>query len=192
MKDCNNYIGRRFGRLLTIDQYRKYHEQSECDRLFLVTVCDCGKSKTFLSTNLVRKKNSVLSCGCLPKRLENGKYISGREFHIIKSGARIRDLLFEITISDIEKKYLTQDKKCFYTRISLRFNKLSKRVSGKEIISLGNASVDRIDSSKGYTKDNIQIVHKDINRMKLASSHEDFIRMCHKVADYSQKGVTHE
>ena len=29
------------------------------------------------------------------------------------------------------------------------------------------ASLDRIDSSKGYTEDNIQWVHKDVNQMKM-------------------------
>jgi hypothetical protein len=44
------------------------------------------------------------------------------------------------------------------------------------------ASIDRIDSSLGYTKDNIQIVHRDVNMMKSKYSQEHFIAVCCAVA----------
>ena len=44
------------------------------------------------------------------------------------------------------------------------------------------ASLDRIDSSKGYTTDNIQWVHKDINIMKNDYGNDYFIEICKKVA----------
>ena len=46
-------------------------------------------------------------------------------------------------------------------------------------------SLDRIDSSAGYTRDNIQYVHKDINRMKNKYSQEYFIKMCKRVAEHN-------
>jgi hypothetical protein len=49
--------------------------------------------------------------------------------------------------------------------------------------STGTASLDRIDSSKGYEEGNIQWVHKHINFMKRTYSQEYFIDMCKKVAD---------
>ena len=36
-------------------------------------------------------------------------------------------------------------------------------------------SLDRIDSSKGYTKDNIQWIHKDINKMKQTFTNSELI-----------------
>ena len=44
------------------------------------------------------------------------------------------------------------------------------------------ASLDRIDSTKDYTLDNVQWVHKDINRMKNVYTQEYFIEMCKRVA----------
>jgi len=38
-----------------------------------------------------------------------------------------------------------------------------------------NISIDRIDSSKGYTKDNIQLVGSIINIMKNDIKEEDFL-----------------
>ena len=52
----------------------------------------------------------------------------------------------------------------------------------KADLKLQTASLDRIDSTKGYSKDNIQWVHKDINCMKMDFSQQYFIDLCVKVA----------
>lgn len=41
-----------------------------------------------------------------------------------------------------------------------------------------NISVDRIDSSKGYTKDNVQLVCDIVNRMKLDLNMSKFVELC--------------
>lgn len=45
------------------------------------------------------------------------------------------------------------------------------------------ASVDRIDSSKGYIVGNIQWVHKTINYIKRDLDENEFIDWCKKIAD---------
>lgn len=45
------------------------------------------------------------------------------------------------------------------------------------------ASLDRIDSSKGYTPDNIQWVHSMVNMAKNKYNEADFIAMCRAVAN---------
>lgn len=40
------------------------------------------------------------------------------------------------------------------------------------------ASLDRIDSSKGYTQDNVQWVHSMVNMCKNKYDQDDFLRMC--------------
>ena len=40
------------------------------------------------------------------------------------------------------------------------------------------ASIDRIDSSKGYERGNVQFVHKDINAMKWNLSLAKFMEYC--------------
>lgn len=44
-------------------------------------------------------------------------------------------------------------------------------------------SIDRIDSSKGYTKDNVQLVLEIINRMKLDTPNELFIALCNAIGN---------
>jgi hypothetical protein len=48
-----------------------------------------------------------------------------------------------------------------------------------------NISPDRIDSNKGYTKDNLQFVCNRVNAMKNNMSMEQFVDFCKKVVDFS-------
>ena len=47
-----------------------------------------------------------------------------------------------------------------------------------------------IDSSKGYIKDNVQWVHKDVNFMKQSLPQEKFIDYCRKISNFT--GRQHE
>jgi hypothetical protein len=49
------------------------------------------------------------------------------------------------------------------------------------------ASIDRIDSSKGYEEGNIQWVHKHVNFMKRTYSQDYFIDMCKKIAEHNKE-----
>lgn len=46
------------------------------------------------------------------------------------------------------------------------------------------ASLDRIDSLKGYTLDNVQWIHKDLNYMKCDYEENEYIEWCKKVAAF--------
>lgn len=61
----------------------------------------------------------------------------------------------------------------------------SKRGKNQNIINHCNMSVDRIDSNKNYTKDNIQLVCAMANRMKMDLSNEDFIEWSREVVAYA-------
>lgn len=76
--------------------------------------------------------------------------------------------------------FLEQEGKCALTGDKLYF-KSSRldRIDSKE----QTASLDRIDSSKGYIEGNVQWVHKKINLIKMDLSQEEFIEMCKKVSN---------
>lgn len=46
-----------------------------------------------------------------------------------------------------------------------------------------NISIDRIDSTKGYTKDNTQLVCDIVNRMKLDLPMNEFVTLCKIIYD---------
>lgn len=51
-----------------------------------------------------------------------------------------------------------------------------------------NISIDRIDSSKGYTKGNVQLVCCALNVAKSNWPQDDFIELCRKVVDHAERG----
>lgn len=48
-----------------------------------------------------------------------------------------------------------------------------------------NISLDRIDSSKGYTKDNVQLVCHIVNTMKMQYSVKELVFWCTKIVENS-------
>jgi hypothetical protein len=169
-------INEKYGNLFIVKQVesnKRRNAKFEC-------LCDCGTVCIKLGHLLRTKKTQ--SCGCLRKK--NTKYmrfkglyeIPGTYFGHIRSGAEKRDLEFNITIEYIWTLFLKQNRKCVLSNILLSFPKNYKDKTG-------NASLDRIDSSKGYIEGNVQWIHKDINKMKQDLNEQYFIDMCTKIAN---------
>jgi hypothetical protein len=53
-------------------------------------------------------------------------------------------------------------------------------------LNLTTASLDRIDSSKGYIEGNVQWIHKHINKMKNNFNESYFIEICKKISQKNQ------
>jgi hypothetical protein len=87
----------------------------------------------------------------------------------------------DITIEQVYNLWIKQDKKCKLSGLDIDFIRRDNGVS---------ASIDRIDSSKEYTIDNIQLVHKDINLMKNYFNQEYFISICKMVTNNYVKAIS--
>lgn len=135
-------------------------------------LCECGQSKIVSSNDLTKKR--IKSCGCLRKKTEGFADIPGKFINKCKTGAINRGIKFDITAQSIWELFLKQNKTCALSGIPICFSK-------KEI----TASVDRIDSQKGYTIENVQIVHKTVNIMKWSLSQSDFINWCKTIAKFN-------
>lgn len=114
------------------------------------------------------------------KKASNSAYkgyhdISGSFWTRIKRSAKERAREFNITIEYAWNLYETQHRKCRLSCLPIVFSSLCQS-------SDGTASLDRIDSSKGYIEGNVQWVHKDINMMKQDHTDSDFIVLCKAVA----------
>lgn len=141
--------------------------------------CDCGNTKITTTSRLLN--GSVKSCGCLLKlKGYNHKLFKGYKQipftffkHCFKQ-ASDRQISFNINIEDMYNQFRKQKGLCAITKIKLSFG--TNRIRG-------TASLDRIDSSKGYSIDNIQWVHKTINLMKLDHPQKIFIKWCKLVSD---------
>ena len=145
--------------------------------------CECGNtrkvSKRYLRQYIKVKK----SCkNCISNQIIDRKgrtigELSGTYWLSIIKGAIQRGISIEIDQSYAWELFLKQNKKCALSGVDL---KLARRSRQKE----QTASLDRIDSDKGYTKTNVQWIHKDINIIKNTYNNEQFIDICNKVSNY--------
>lgn len=150
--------------------------------------CICGKRLPVVGHSLT--SGNTTSCGCLSRKKgkQHANYkgyeeISSSMWSSIVHGAKFRKLEFKITIQDIWKLYLSQNRKCALTGLDIEFAKTRKSMSST------TASLDRIDSSKGYTLDNIHWVHKEINFMKQEYSLDHFIKLCELVVKHNRNKI---
>lgn len=95
-----------------------------------------------------------------------------RSFNVAKTRMRKRNLPFELSITEYKN---LKHEACSYCGCTY---------------ALG--SVDRIDSSMGYTKDNVQPICFRCNRTKSSQSHYDFIKYIEKIYKYINKGKIDE
>ena len=85
---------------------------------------------------------------------------------------RDRDINCNITLEDLLEIWNKQEGKCIYSKVKLQPSKYKQ--SNNQIHTL---SIDRIDSSKGYTKDNIQFISIAMNHMKNNMTHEQTLEL---------------
>jgi len=110
------------------------------------------------------------------------KHIPGKLWSNIIHSSNSRGLKVEITPDDIWNQFIKQNKKCALTGWDLDCN---------FDLKLNNISVDRIDSSKHYTPDNIQIIHKKLNQCKMDLTMEQLYLFC-KSAYFNLKEMYNE
>jgi hypothetical protein len=145
--------------------------------------CVCGKEQMMPCFRFDQGRSN----GCQTCRVAGkGSYlwtgvgdISGRLLSQIKNSAKKRKLEHQIDGNYLWSLYLKQNKKCAFT--------------GQELVldsshhEKNTASLDRIDSSKGYVEGNVVWVHKDVNMMKHVFDIDYFVELCGKVYERRKK-----
>lgn len=105
--------------------------------------------------------------------------ISGRLLSQIKNSAKIRKIEHKVNGEFLWDLFLKQNGKCALTGEFLNFDSTH--------FDRNTASLDRIDSSKGYVEGNVMWVHKHVNMMKHVLSISRFLEICEKVYDRRDK-----
>lgn len=107
-------------------------------------------------------------------------HIPGTLMAITQRNARDRKIEITVTLEELNTLYLRQKGRCALSGAELTF-----QIRSNTVWQHGSTSVDRIDSSKGYTIDNIQLVDKRVNISKHMMSNNDFLAMCAQITEYS-------
>jgi len=139
--------------------------------------CKCG-AESFILGNTLRQGRSTCcrSCGN-DKHYKGVGDLSSTFFSRILEGAKKRKIEVAVTKEQILDLLEKQNYKCALSGISLIMSKsFSTERANQE--SSTTASLDRIDSSKGYILENVQWVHKDVNIMKNKFEQSYFTEIC--------------
>ena len=94
-----------------------------------------------------------------------------------------RDKNYNITIEDLKELWNIQNGICYYSGVKLELMSYSKNKPSQ----IYSASLDRIDSNKGYEKGNIRWVSKSINYMKNTMTDEEVWELCKIICENMNK-----
>lgn len=155
-------------------------EAKALSRQGLRECCTCNEVKP--KNSFYKQMTECLSCS---KERRNKWRLAMRENSSVekilrnrlstsKTSSKLRypDFDFNIDIEYLLDLYNQQDGKCFYS-------------GRKMLLKKGyweTVSIDRIDSSQGYIKGNVNLVCAVINFMKTDLPHEGFIEIAHSIA----------
>jgi hypothetical protein len=142
----------------------------------------CGESQSYLRKNYaeesmrlgkVCKKCSNRNTDNCHRGWHRGVRISW--FNKFKASAALRGIDWSLSLDDVADTMVEQEQKCALTGWDISFPECGHSYKAP-------ASIDRIDSTIGYTKTNIQLVVRKVNMMKQHYSQDEFIEVCKAVA----------
>lgn len=153
-------------------------------------LCDCG-------TRVIRghdylKNTPSPSCGCTHRKQWKAEQcprwkgcgeLSGAYFSRTIKSAKRRGIEFRLSINQLWQLFVAQEGKCALTGLPLRFGRYEDRIPEYR----QTASLDRIDSEKGYIQGNVWWVHKDVNLMKNELTLERFVEVCRLVTEHARR-----
>lgn len=185
-------INKKFGKLLVIE---KLNERGNRRQLKYLCRCDCGKLHKVTGESLRSGKSK--SCGCIKKIPPN--YEVNREIaiyksllHSIKTRAKKKKIEFNIILDDF---IFLSKQPCYYCGL-LNSNfatdlavKKWQEVKNKEntYIIIKYNGLDRVDSSKGYTMDNVVPCCKYCNIAKNSMTQEEYVKFINRVYTFLVK-----
>lgn len=158
--DCGNLLCYKCGQYLSLDNFDTNLEgwyRSGRDR-------HCKQCKS----NQYRRR----------KELDRGRLSLDRvlmnRWQGILERARKHGYLVNFDYNYLKELWILQNGKCAISKLDMTYELFNGRI-------FTNVSVDRIDSNKGYTKDNIQLVCMAVNQMKSDMSTEELLYFCEQI-----------
>jgi len=176
-KKCRNLeqiidlTNRKFGKWTVIKKTKK-DLKNNC--LVWECICECGKKSNIRGKCLLSNK-SKQCIECANKEMESKDILPKYIFNRIKKSAKERKKEFSLTKEYLEQLFLKQEEKCALS---------GEPISIKQNFTKKIASLDRIDSEKGYIEKNVQWVDKKINFMKQNLSEKEFFLYCERIINY--------
>jgi hypothetical protein len=177
------YIGAKFGDWELIDNNLTYTGSQNHGKVKVK--CKCGAEQ--LSDPYPLKKGTstgCFKCGHSKTGINHPSFTGYKEIPGSWFGrySKTKKRKFNIAVEDIYNLWIKQNKKCALSGLDISFKNVNTKKTRHRFDLVCTASLDRIDSKKDYTLDNVQLVHKDINMIKKEYDQDYFISLCKLVA----------
>lgn len=147
--------------------------------------CDCGTEQLVGLNNLRAGQSTCCwQCGVTKRsgkassRWSGFQELPGQFWAKIKQSAKRRNIPFSLTIEEAWDKFVGQERRCAVSGVEIQFAPDTQTRH-----SLQTASLDRIDSNRGYTLDNVQWVHKVVNFMKHSLDQDELLLWCQRIVE---------
>lgn len=142
-----------------------------------VCKCECGRLSQVKATYLVNGKSKRCNyCHKHSKRYYETNNVPQQLWEQIIRNAEKRNIQLNVSREEAFLQFQKQAGKCALSNRVISFPTCATEWRQ------ANASLDRIDNSNGYTVDNIQWLHKDVNKMKNTYDEAYFVSLCVDIA----------
>ena len=169
--------------LVTLCQYCYMYNKTKLKE-FAKNCPQCGGEQLYNGKRTLRdsiRRNTVcISCARRVYKYPKYEEIPVYWVELKKENARIRKWEWNLTVEYIWDIYVAQNKVCALSGVEIGFPIFGRK---------STASIDRIDPEIGYIPGNVQLVHKDVNRMKSFFKEDYFIEMCKKIAKRNKEQI---
>ena len=143
--------------------------------------CDCGNTRYICAHEFwnPNKCFQCVDCAAIDRGnkmiLDNGGSgeLGINRYDKLKRGAQSRNIEFNVSIEYLWNLYLQQNRLC--------------AITGDSIPTIRQASLDRIDSSKGYIEGNVQWVTCRANLSKHTMTMQELYEFCRKVLNHANQ-----
>lgn len=160
--------GKTFGRLTVLE----FSHMTKVHTALWRCRCACGKELLVLRDSLIT--GNTKSCGCLRTRLVPEETAFNRVVSSYKTGAKRRNLCWELDKTDIRRLF---EGLCNYCGATASNFAPATRANG----GLAYNGIDRVRNLEGYTKENTVSSCFVCNKMKGSLSLEEFLSQCTKI-----------
>lgn len=184
---CRNCASQKNSYLVKIgDVYKNWkviagpsYENKRHNRMYKARCLKCGKhERWFTASELTNPNVSKCCCHCTGKersetlQKNNGKIgdLCKGQVGRIEQNAKVRGIEFNLTIKYLWELFQKQKQIC--------------AITGEFIPNIKQASLDRIDSSKGYIEGNVQWVTIQANLSKHTMTMDQLYEFCEKVLKF--------
>lgn len=159
-----------------LEQYASL-KKSQCEiaKEFNISRCPINKKLRQFNIPIRGKKEAGIVCSSLKKDFY--KEMSKTLWSRLISNASSRGFDFSISKEYVWNLFIEQNRKCALTGWDINF----LEYIAKNRHRIWTASLDRIDSSKGYIEGNVQWLHKWVNVSKMDMTDKEFFEMCRDV-----------